>query len=182
MWEDGQDPDNKNAEGEDADKATSNSPTEMKPRHNLITLVLGIYFTSWQFAHSSCQHLKSLARDAIYIHSHASTMGSNTLFCLEYTCTHRYNLKKTHTKQSNNSKSCKGKSLVNSYRQKHQNNKFVTSTPKSQENKEKYILNLGSKYLSVKSSFPCPKPTKQTIKPTTTWRSKNISRRSWLSS
>lgn len=45
MWEDGQGPDNKNAEGEDADKATSNSPTEMKPRHNFFTLVLGDYLT-----------------------------------------------------------------------------------------------------------------------------------------
>lgn len=45
MREDGQGPDNKNAEGEDANKATSNSPTEMKPRCNFITLVLGVYFT-----------------------------------------------------------------------------------------------------------------------------------------
>lgn len=42
MWEDGQGLDNKNAEGEDADKATSYSPTEMKPRHNFITLVWGV--------------------------------------------------------------------------------------------------------------------------------------------
>lgn len=90
--------------------------------------------------------------------------------------------KKKNTKQSD-TKSCKEKSLVNSYRQKHQNNKFVTSTLKVRKTRKNIFQTLEVNTCQPrKGSFPCPKPAKQTIRPTTTWRSKNISRWSWLSS